>query len=260
MNTLSESLLASIFDEAPIGDRIVWELATSLDAPAQLVRLAAVLAELPGDGARAAEARLDALLDAVCLAAASVAPFRHALMSSSNRDLGASDIDSSVTESDMVILNNIEATLKQLAALERDIVSLIKVGDHIAALSELIRLFGDMIYSLCVAESHDSAQAEDAAVEWFGDIYRDLQAFVERDRELPRAGGPGAFRTRLSVLACTRVLDTAKRTRRGAPRRPETDAASFVAAATTHVPPPSWKYRLLQKFAPSEAERRKSSS
>src|SRR5262249_51933942 len=44
--------------------------ALSSDAHGELVRLAAVLARLPGDGARAAELRLDSLLDDVSLVAA----------------------------------------------------------------------------------------------------------------------------------------------------------------------------------------------
>jgi hypothetical protein len=69
--TLMQRLLAAVFDDETIGDDLVADLAASAEAHGELVRLAAVLAGLPGHGARAAERRLDSLLDDVALAAAS---------------------------------------------------------------------------------------------------------------------------------------------------------------------------------------------
>jgi hypothetical protein len=54
---MTEQLLAPLFDGAPLAGE---------PPPDELVRLAVILARLPGPGARAAEARLDALLDAAC--------------------------------------------------------------------------------------------------------------------------------------------------------------------------------------------------
>ena len=68
--TLTQRLLAAVLDDEVIGDDLVRALASSSDAHGELVRLAGVLAGLPGDGARAAEERLDRLLDDVALAAA----------------------------------------------------------------------------------------------------------------------------------------------------------------------------------------------
>jgi hypothetical protein len=70
--TLRQRLLAAVFDDEVIGDDLVRDLALSSDAHGELVRLATVLAGLPGHGARAAEARLDGLLDHVSLVAASM--------------------------------------------------------------------------------------------------------------------------------------------------------------------------------------------
>jgi hypothetical protein len=56
-------------DGEPPDDDLVNELAASADAQAEAVRLVGVFAQLPGDGARAAESRLDQLLDAVSLVA-----------------------------------------------------------------------------------------------------------------------------------------------------------------------------------------------
>src|SRR5262249_20635016 len=83
--TLTQRLLAAVLDEQPIHGDLVRELALSSDAHGELVQLAAVLARLPGDGARAAEARLDGLLDEVSLVAAgaSWAPARDASLPSS---------------------------------------------------------------------------------------------------------------------------------------------------------------------------------
>ena len=69
-DTLTQRLLAAVLDAKPIDDDLIRELAASADAQAEVVRLAVVLAELPGEGARAAETRLDDLLDAVTLLAA----------------------------------------------------------------------------------------------------------------------------------------------------------------------------------------------
>lgn len=72
--TLRQRLLAAVFDDQGydqgIDDDLVRDLALSSDAHGELVRLATVLAGLPGRGARAAEARLDSLLDHVSLVAA----------------------------------------------------------------------------------------------------------------------------------------------------------------------------------------------
>jgi PEGA domain len=68
--TLTQRLLAAVLDDEVIGDDLVRALASSSDAHGELVRLAGVLARLPGDGARAAEERLDRLFDDVALAAA----------------------------------------------------------------------------------------------------------------------------------------------------------------------------------------------
>lgn len=70
--TLRQRLLAAVFDDEVIGDDLVRDLALSSEAHGELVRLAAVLAGLPGRGARDAEARLDSLLDHVALVAASM--------------------------------------------------------------------------------------------------------------------------------------------------------------------------------------------
>ena len=69
--TLTQRLLAAVLDDKPLDDDLIRDLALSCDAHGELVRLAAVLARLPGKGARAAELRLDHLLDDVALVAAS---------------------------------------------------------------------------------------------------------------------------------------------------------------------------------------------
>jgi hypothetical protein len=66
---MTERLIRYVFDgDGDVGE-LAGEAAASAEAQAELVRIAASLAQLPGDGARAAEARLDQLLDAVTLAA-----------------------------------------------------------------------------------------------------------------------------------------------------------------------------------------------
>jgi len=69
--TPTQRLLAVVLDDQPLDDALVRDLALSSDAHGELVRLATVLARLPGKGARAAELRLDHLLDDVALVAAS---------------------------------------------------------------------------------------------------------------------------------------------------------------------------------------------
>ena len=66
---LQQQLYRCVFEGEQPGDHLVDQIAESADAQAELVRLASVLANLPGDGARESEARLDALLEAVTLAA-----------------------------------------------------------------------------------------------------------------------------------------------------------------------------------------------
>jgi hypothetical protein len=68
---LTQHLLAVVLDDHSLDDDFVRNLARSADAHGELVRLATVLARLPGKGARAAELRLDHLLDEVALVAAS---------------------------------------------------------------------------------------------------------------------------------------------------------------------------------------------
>jgi hypothetical protein len=69
-DTLTQRLLAAVLDNQALDDALVRDLALSSDAHGELVRLATVLARLPGDGARAAEVRLDRLLDDVALVVA----------------------------------------------------------------------------------------------------------------------------------------------------------------------------------------------
>ena len=78
--TRTQRLLAAVLDDTEVDDDLVRDLAASSDAHGELVRLAAVLARLPGKGARAAEARLDVLLDDVALAAASATHATHATL------------------------------------------------------------------------------------------------------------------------------------------------------------------------------------
>lgn len=70
-DTLTQRLLAAVLDDQALDDDLVRDLALSSDGHGELVRLAAVLARLPGKGARSAELRLDDLLDDVALVAAS---------------------------------------------------------------------------------------------------------------------------------------------------------------------------------------------
>jgi hypothetical protein len=67
--TFSQRLLRAVFDDHSAGDDLVPELAASADAQADAVHLMATLAALPGTGARAAEARLEQLLDAAAFVA-----------------------------------------------------------------------------------------------------------------------------------------------------------------------------------------------
>jgi hypothetical protein len=69
MTEVHERLLQQVMDGGPTDDDLIEAIAASPDEQAEAVRLAAILAELPGDGARAAEARLDSVLDAVSLVA-----------------------------------------------------------------------------------------------------------------------------------------------------------------------------------------------
>jgi hypothetical protein len=68
-DTLNHRLLRVVFD-GEHDDELVEELAASADAQADAIKLVEVLAEMPGDGARDAETRLDQLLEAVAYAAA----------------------------------------------------------------------------------------------------------------------------------------------------------------------------------------------
>lgn len=67
---LGERLLQAALEAGGLDDALVREVAASPDAQGTATRLLAVFANLPGEGARAAEARLDQLLDAVALVAA----------------------------------------------------------------------------------------------------------------------------------------------------------------------------------------------
>jgi len=67
--SLTQRLLRTVLEGDPLDDELVNEVAASPDAQAEAVRLVGVFAQLPGDGARVAEARLDQLLDAVSLVA-----------------------------------------------------------------------------------------------------------------------------------------------------------------------------------------------
>jgi len=63
-------LLAVLFDAVPADEALVQALASDPECHAELTRLAILLSSLPGDGARAAVARLDILFDAVLRAVA----------------------------------------------------------------------------------------------------------------------------------------------------------------------------------------------
>jgi hypothetical protein len=76
--TLQQQLYRCVFEGESPSDPLVDQIAESADAQAELVRLASVLANLPGDGARESEARLDALLEAVTLVAAGHVVTAHA--------------------------------------------------------------------------------------------------------------------------------------------------------------------------------------
>lgn len=79
---LKHQLVRTIFDGEPPADDLVDDIAASADAHAELVYLASLLAQLPGDGAREAETRLDQLLDAVSLVAAGHVITAHATVPS----------------------------------------------------------------------------------------------------------------------------------------------------------------------------------
>ena len=66
---MTERLLRYVVDGDGALDEVVTDVAASPALQAETVQLATLLANLPGDGARAAEARLDQLLEAVSLVA-----------------------------------------------------------------------------------------------------------------------------------------------------------------------------------------------
>ena len=80
MTDMNHRLLRAVFD-GETDDELVEDLAASPDAQADAIQLVETLAQLPGDGARNAEMRLDQLLEAVSLVAAGHVITAHATVS-----------------------------------------------------------------------------------------------------------------------------------------------------------------------------------
>lgn len=236
MRMLTQDLFAVLFGETLVDEGLVHALASDPDCHAELMRLAMVLAELPGDGARAAEARLDALFDAVSRAVADNTTLCWPTRGSANEltDSAANPLE----QSD--VLKSIDKELLQLDDPYLTVVRLIAAGDRMAALVELVRHFGDTVYKLCLLMSHDHELADDETLHLFEQTYRALQETVARGREPSQC--KGYFRDQL--IARTRILAAAP-------------AASSPGSGRGS--PPSWKVRLFEEFAPG-GEQRKSST
>ncbi len=145
--------------------------------------------------------------------------------------------------------------MRQLDDPDLTVIRLIAEGERVEALLLLVRHFGDTIYKLCLAMSHDRKLADDETLHLFEQTYRDLQETVARGRKPPQY--KGYFRDQLIAL-----LAASRQPIYRAPYHVERDlpAPGASSSGPGHVPPPWWKARLFQEFAPGELERRKSST
>lgn len=103
-----------------------------------------------------------------------------------------------------------------------DVLELVRQGDLAGALRRLMQRHGAAVYRYCRAALRDAALADDVH----------QQVFVEAFRDLPRFAGRSTVRLWLFAIARHRVLDAAKKRRRGA------DCVDEVLAADVADPRP----------------------
>jgi RNA polymerase sigma-70 factor (ECF subfamily) len=91
---------------------------------------------------------------------------------------------------------------------DSDVLDLVAQGDMTGALKLLMKRYGTAVYRFCREELHDATLADDVQ----------QQVFIEAFRDLPKFRRRSSVRTWLFAIANHRVLDAAKKRRRGLSR------------------------------------------